>query len=170
MKLKPTAKTTTLTAAAAALGKTKQALSRTLKRHNIIPDANGRFDAAKVFEAAKTGALRDKARVASGTVQGDDIYRRKVEQQIRHLTIQADRADFELKKATGGYISKEDCHKRMLALATACRRTIDVWIKTTSNAVGSVAMKHKLEDARRQAFEVVQREFEEAQNANQITE
>ncbi len=155
-----TAKTITITDAAAMLGISRQGLSKTLKRACVLPGPDGRFDSVRVFQAVRDGSLADKA--TQGCAAPGSLAERKMLAQIRNLEATARRAEIEIAKIEGGLIPKEQ-HCRVLACQIQwIRRTIDVWIKTTSCAVGSVEVKRSLEDARRKAFQQMEDEYDEA--------
>ncbi len=162
MKTKKTTELLTITEAAEMLGKSRQGLSRTLKRHGVTPGTDGRFDAAKVFEAARAGAMMDKNALSQSGGAAEGLQRQKVEQQIRLLTAQASRAAFELSRLRGRHVSMEEHRAEVLTICQWCRRTIDVWVKTTAAEFGDVTTKRKLEDAQRKAFAAIQSEFEAA--------
>ncbi len=161
MTTKQKRNTITITDAAAMFGKTRQAVSRTLKRAGIAPEADGMFDAVAVFSAVRDGAMADKNACADGGA-GHGLQARKLEAQIRNLEATAERAEIEIGRIKKTLIPRDVYLDDMKNIVWLCRRTIDVWVKTTANAVGSVEMKHKLEQAQRQAFAAVQAEYEES--------
>lgn len=151
----------TIAEAARRLGKSSPAMRKQLQRHGVVPDSHGRYLAKAVFQAAATGAELDKAKVGEGLRPGTDpLHRRKLLAQIALIESQGEKARIEVAKIRGELVSLDEHRASNLRITEACRRTIDIWIKTTAAEAGDVVTKRKLEDARRKAFNAIRAALE----------
>jgi hypothetical protein len=155
-----------LTDAAELYGKTKAAMYRQLKRRGIAADKDGLYDEKAVSAAVHAGALEDKNAVQKlideGAFESGSMMEKKLVEQVRKLTAEADTAEFKLAQMRGDHIPKPQHRERLLAIVNACKRTIDVWVKTTAAEVGKPAFKKKLEEAQRKAYAATEAEYEAA--------
>ncbi len=150
---------TTITEAAEIYGKTKQTLSRQLKRHGVRPDAKGLYDVAQVAAACKAGAAADKnaisAAIEAGVFEAGSIHEKKLIEQVRKLTAEADTAEFKLAQLRGEHIPVDVFKAELHSMGQAFRQSVDIWIQTTAAEIGSPDVKKKLKDAQKTAYAAI---------------
>jgi hypothetical protein len=162
------AKRITQQEAAKEYGKTVQAISKQLKRHGLRADKAGKYDAEKVADAMKAGALLDKNKfaeqLASGAFPKGSLHEQRLVEQVRKLTAEADTAEFKLEQMRNEVISIADHRDRIQAIVNTCKRTIQIWVNTTAAEIGTPEIKQKLEQAQRKAFAAAEAEYDEQAN------
>ena len=158
---------TTLSEAAVVYGISAQGMQKKLRRHGVAPDARGTYDAARVAEAVREGALADKRGLAeaaakAGGVEVGSIHGKKLIEQVRKLTADADTAEFRLGMLRGEHIPITEHRERVGRIVRVFRQAVDVWIATTAAECGDPVVKRRVEDARRKAFGAIAAEWEAA--------
>lgn len=159
----------TLTEAAGIVGKAKSNLLKTLKQHGLRPDKNMRYDMQKVLLAVKDGLVRDKNALANIDADPGSLIEKRLIEQVRKLTAEADTFEFKLAEMRGDYVTRAKWKADVGRIAEAFRAAVNIWIQSTAAEVGDAVTKGRLEHGRALAFQHIQGAFDAGKEDNPDT-
>ena len=160
----------TLAEAARIVQRTTPHLHRTLKRCGVRPDKNKRYDMQKVLLAVKDGLAKDRAALASVEAEAGSLVEKRLIEQVRKLTAEADTFEFKLAEMRGDYVTREKWKADVKRISEAFRMAVNIWIQSTAAEIGDAVTKQRLEQGRALAFQHIKGAMDAGAEADTDTE